>query len=101
MYSNNRRRWPKGTWMRLVSAERLKAFIGPEPSKKMSSRTLARYIDKHPSFIDHLTSGRRTSCLPLTAERIAEALGVPLDVLFVVHAPNASTTGVKRQKVAA
>jgi hypothetical protein len=79
------RRWPKGTWMKLISKERLRSFIGPEPGKKMSGRTLARYAGVHPSFIDHLTSGRRKSCEPATATRIAEALSVPLDILFEVH----------------
>jgi transcriptional regulator with XRE-family HTH domain len=69
--------------MQLVSKERLRSFVGPEPEKKMSGRRLARAIDVHTSFIDHLMSGRRTSCKPVTAQRIAEALDVPLDILFV------------------
>jgi hypothetical protein len=101
MYSITRRRYPKGTWMRLVSAERLRSFIGPEPSKKMSGRNLAIRIGKSPGFITHLTSGRRSSCLPETARRIAEALEVPMDVLFVTHVPSATATPVKRKKVAA
>lgn len=91
-----RTRWPKGTWMRLVSKERLRSFIGPEPEKKMSGRRLARYAGVHPSFIDHLTSGRRRSCEPPTARRIAEALGVPLDVLFEVHMSSGEQTSVNR-----
>lgn len=75
--------------MRLISKERLRSFIGPEPGKKMSGRTLARYAGVHPSFIDHLTAGRRKSCEPLTAQRISEALAVPLDVLFDVQVSNA------------
>lgn len=84
----HRRRWPKGTYMQLISAERLRSFVGPEPTKKMSGRRLARSIDVHPSFIDHLLAGRRKTCQPKTAGRIAEALGVPLDVLFVPTAPS-------------
>lgn len=91
------RRWPKGTWMQLVSAERLRSFVGDEPGCKMSQRRLARYIDKHPSFINHLTSGRRKSCEPRTAELIAEALDVPLDVLFVPMLASGSSTVAKRQ----
>ena len=79
------RRWPKGTWMKLTSKERLRSFVGPEPEKKMSGRRLARYAGKHPSFIDHLLAGRRRSCEPRTAEMIAEALAVPLDILFEVQ----------------
>lgn len=85
------RRWPRGTWMRLISAERLRAFVGPEPDKKMSQRKLARYSDTHPSFINHLTSGRRKSCEPRTAELIAEALDVPLSVLFVPEVARSAT----------
>lgn len=91
----HRRRWPKGTYMQLISAERLRSFVGPEPEKKMSGRRLARYIDKHPSFIDHLLSGRSTTCLPLTAQRIAEALEVPLDILFVPRAPSVTQVHTK------
>jgi hypothetical protein len=82
------RRWPKGTYMKLISPERLRAFVGPEPDKKMSGRRLARYINKHPSFVDHLLAGRSRSCKPRTAEHIAEALAVPLDVLFVPSSPS-------------
>lgn len=89
------RRWPRGTWMRLISAERLRAFVGPEPDKKMSQRKLARYSDTHPSFINHLTSGRRRSCEPRTAELIAEALEVPLELLFV---PEVSRTAMQKSQ---
>lgn len=82
------RRRPKGTWMRLRSPQLLRAFVGPEPDKKMSGRKLARYIDTHPSFIDHLLNGRCRSCKPLTADRIAEALGVPTEVLFEEQVSN-------------
>ena len=87
--------------MRLHSAERLRAFVGPEPDKKISQRRLARYAGIHPSFINHLTSGRRHSCEPLTAERIAEAVGVPLGILFVVEGASASSTSSKSEKVPA
>lgn len=70
--------------MRLHSAERLRSFVGkPEDGCKMSQRRLARYAGVHPSFINHLTSGRRRSCDEKTARRIAEALEVPWDILFV------------------
>lgn len=94
------RRWPRGTYMQLVSKERLRSFVGPEPDKKMSGRRLARYIDKHPSFIDHLLNGRSKSCKPLTAERIAEALDVPLDVLFVPAIPSAAHIQDNQEKAA-
>lgn len=83
------RRWPKGTWMELISPDRLRAFVGPEPGKKMSQRRLARCAGVHPSFINHLTSGRNKTCEPRTAELIAEALEIPLEILFV---PSIATT---------
>lgn len=92
-----RRRWPKGTYMKLISAERLRAFVGPEPEKKMSGRRLARAIGKHPSFIDHLLAGRSTTCLPVTAHRIAEALDVPLEILFVPASPSNTQISTKQQ----
>lgn len=76
------KRRPKGTWMKLRSPQLLQAFIGPEPEKKMSGRQLARTVEVHPSFINHLTSGRSASCTPRVADRIAGALGVPTEVLF-------------------
>jgi len=76
------RRRPKGAWMRLRSADLLKAVVGPEREKKMSARQLARAAGTHPSFINHLTSGRSSSCTPKVAHRISDALGVPTDFLF-------------------
>jgi hypothetical protein len=76
--------------MQLINSDRLRSFVGPEPSKKMSGRRLARYIETHPSFVDHLLSGRRKSCRTTTAERIAEALDVPLEILFVPVTPSSA-----------
>lgn len=103
MYTH--RRWKRGTWMKLTSPERLRAFVGDprkDASKKMSGRRLARYADVHPSFIDHLLSGRSTTCKPQTAERIAEALEVPLEILFTPHVPSDArqTTRTARKQVA-
>lgn len=95
------KRWPKGTWMKIVSKERLRSFVGPGDDKKMSGRRLARIVDVHPSFIDHLLTGRRSSAKPLTAQRIAEALEVPLDILFVPTLPSAGCASVQREKAAA
>lgn len=94
------RRWPKGTYMQLISGDRLRSFVGPEPEKKMSGRRLARYIDKHPSFIDHLLTGRSKSCKPRTAEMIAEALEVPLDILFVPAISSGEQSLTKQKDVA-
>lgn len=91
------KRWKKGTWMRLKSAELLRAFVGPEKHKKMSARRLALNVQCHPSFIDHLLAGRRTSCEPKTAGRIAEALEVPVSALFDVHQPSQQIASNKRK----
>ena len=85
--------------MRLHSTERLRAFVGPEPDKKISQRKLARYVGVHESFINHLTSGRRRSCTPVVATRIAEAIGVPLDILFVPALPNTGSSIASQKKV--
>lgn len=82
MATTRYRRRPKGTWMKLRSTELFRAFVGPEDSKKLSARQLARACGKTPGFINHLTTGRKNSCYPETADRIAQALGVPTDVLF-------------------
>lgn len=82
-----KRRWPKGTWMRLTSADTLKALMG---QKNISHERLARYVGCSRGFISHLTAGRKPSCSAELAERIVEALDVPLQVLFV---PSDSTDG--------
>lgn len=83
--------------MRLHSAERLRSFVGNEPGCKMTQRRLARCIGKHPSFVNHLTSGRKKSCEPRTAELIAEALEVPLEILFVPEVASVASTSSKEQ----
>lgn len=93
-----RKRYAKGSYMRLKSVDLLRAFVvtredidayrsGKPIEQKMSQRNLAEKAKVHPSFINHLTSGRKKSCEPQTAESIAEALGVPLAVLFLPEAP--------------
>jgi transcriptional regulator with XRE-family HTH domain len=79
------KRWPKGTWMRLQSSDTLRALMA---QKSFSLERLARYAGCSKSFISHLTSGRKATCSPELAERIAEALEVPLAVLFL---PSASS----------
>lgn len=83
--------------MRLKNRDLLRAVVGDAPEKTMSGRRLARYVDVHPSFIDHLMSGRRSSCKPLTAERIAEALGLPLAVLFDAETSTGNQANIKQR----
>lgn len=84
--------------MRLRSVDTLKEFVltredieahrkGKPIPHKMTQRGLAERAILHPSFINHLTSGRRTTCDANTAERIAEVLGVPLKLLFEPNEP--------------
>lgn len=86
--------------MRLRSADLLRAMVGPEPEKRMSARQLARAIERHPSFINHLTAGRETKCKPQTADRIAGALGVPTEVLFEERLTSAKRGNSKSKAVA-
>lgn len=66
--------------MRLQSADTLQALMD---QRGFSLGRLARYAGCSKGFISHLTSGRRRTCTPKIAERIAEALEVPLSILFV------------------
>lgn len=86
--------------MRLRSPATLRALM---EQYGFSLGRLARYADCSKGFISHLLSGRRSSCTPELAARIAEALNVPLEVIFD---PNMSPTGMpsdkhKREKVPA
>lgn len=76
------RRWPKESWMKLTSAATLRALMD---QRGFSMSRLGRYAGCSKSFIAHLCSGRKTTCTPQLAERIAEALEVPLDILFVLN----------------
>jgi transcriptional regulator with XRE-family HTH domain len=54
-----------------------------DPRRNFSMARLARYSGCSKSFISHLVAGRKTTCTPELAERIAEALEVPVTLLFV------------------
>lgn len=105
-------RWPKGTYMRLVSKEALRAFLitqkdieahkaGAAIPHKMTQRGLADRVGVHPSFINHLTSGRRRCLEPETATRIAEVLNVPVEVLFEPISPSAKRQATRSQRLQA
>lgn len=79
--------YPKGTWMKLRSPDTLRALMNQDD---FSLARLARYADCSKGFISHLLMGRRSSCTPQLAQRIAEALHVPVEVLFE---PRASPSG--------
>lgn len=92
---------PKGTYMQ-IKRDVLSEYVlnradmdlinaGKEHkvnARKISQGLLAEKVGVHPSFINHLTAGRRSSCTPEVAVKIAEALEVPLMVLFVPKKPN-------------
>jgi len=94
----SRRRWPKGTWMKLNSGATLKALI---EQKGFSHEQMARYAGCSRGFISHLTAGRKTSCGDRIAENIAEALDVPLELLFVPNVPPNGLKNVARKANAA
>lgn len=92
-----RRRWPKGVWMKLQSPDTLRALM---VQRGFSYDRLARYAGVSKSFISHLVKGRKGTCLPTTAERIAEALDVPLEILFVPSASAVSGQNVTARRTA-
>lgn len=71
--------------MLIKSKENLRGKLA---SKKISQRKLAECIGVHPSFINHLTSGRQTKCTPFVAERIAAVLEIPVGELFSAQEPS-------------
>ena len=91
------KRWPKGTWMRLTSGKILRGLMD---SKRLSNADVAAHAGVGRTFISALVNDRRSSCTPRVAERIAERLEVPLEVLFVPRASAMSGQTTKR-KVAA
>ena len=90
-----RKRYPKGTWMKLRSPETLRALMNQD---EFSLARLARYADCSKSFISHLLSGRRSSCTPILAERISEALHVPTEVLFDAKLSPTAGTNVSHKR---
>ena len=88
------KRWPKGTWMRLTSGKILRGLMD---AKRLSNEDIARHAGVGRTFISALVNNRRSSCTPKVAERIAERLEVPLEVLFVPRASAASGNRDKRK----
>lgn len=74
-----RKHWPAGTWMELVNRE---GMVERMEDRKFSLDRLARYAGCSKGMVSHLTKGRRRTCSPTLAENIAEALDVPLSLLF-------------------
>lgn len=73
--------------MTLISADTLRALIA---QRGISYARLARTVGVSRAFISALTLGKRESCKPETAQRIAHSLGAPTNLLFEPterHAP--------------
>lgn len=84
--------------MKLRSAETLRALMRQD---EFSLARLARYAGCSKSFISHLLSGRRSSCTTELGDRIAEALSVPVEILFVVcKSPSAGQSGNQKASAA-
>jgi transcriptional regulator with XRE-family HTH domain len=91
-----KKRWPKGTWMKLTSKDTLRALI---KQRGLSYGVIGEMCGCHRSMISALANGHRKSCTPALAEKIALCVGVPLEVLFVAH-PSAGS-GHQNKKEAA
>lgn len=100
MPTKRRMFWPRGTWMRLTSSTTLRALMD---QREMSLSRLARYAGVSKGFIAHLRADRKSTCTPAVAQRIAEALDVPLALLFVpsvamstvAHSPSKSPASTR------
>lgn len=66
--------------MRLTSGKILRGLMD---TKHLSNADVALSAGVGRTFISALVHERRTSCTPVVAQRIAERLEVPLEVLFV------------------
>ncbi|SDT83887.1 Helix-turn-helix domain-containing protein [Gordonia westfalica] len=92
------KRWPKGSWMKLTSGDTLRALMN---QRGFSMARLGRYAGCSKSFIGHLCAENKTTCTPQLAERIAEALDVPLHLLFVEHASASNGRNSNQRRVVA
>lgn len=79
-----RRHWKVGTQVQVKSPELFKAFM---ESRGLSVRELARVAGCKHAMIGHLRTGYKTSTAPELSARIADALRVPLDLLYEVEQP--------------
>lgn len=89
-----RRRWPKGTWMKLTSGAVLRAFMD---QRGASNQDVALAAGVGRTFISALVNGRRTSCTPQVATRIERFLGVPEGVIFAPRTSAPSGRSIKSE----
>jgi transcriptional regulator with XRE-family HTH domain len=83
--------------MKLRSAEVLRAFM---KQKGFSTQRLATYSGCSKSFVGFLATERKTSCTKQLADRISEALDVPVEVLFEHRTSAGSGHNVKGKAAA-
>ena len=98
LHRYRRARWPKGTWMRLISGERLGRLIA---KKGLSYAQFAEQVPCSKSMVGHLVTETRRSCTPELAEKIARRLETELDVLFVPSMPLDAGRDVPQRRTAA
>lgn len=84
--------------MRLADADMLRALMR---RRGVSYADLARSAGVSKGFISHLTAGRKKTCTPRVALRIAERLDVDLEFLFVPSISSAEGQDANFQKRAA
>jgi len=84
--------------MQITHPATLKALI---QQRGIRNAGLAAEVGCGRSFIGHLVAGRRTGVSPELARRIAEALDVPEDILFVAAASASSGEPDRTQQDAA
>ena len=75
----NRRRWPRGTYMRIKSGKLLDQMM---TTRGVSNHDVGLAAGQHRSLISALRNERRKTCTPATAERIAGYFQVPVELLF-------------------
>lgn len=84
--------------MKLIDKDILKLYM---EHKGFTHQRLATYAQCSRAMVSHLTSGRKTSCTEPLAIRIAEALRVPVEALFVANVPSVPRQRSPRQKTPA
>lgn len=84
--------------MQIAHPPTFKALI---KQRGLSYSALGREVGCAKQFIGHLAIGHKTGATPELAERIAEALSVPLDVLFVPTESTESGQSVHSEKIGA
>lgn len=84
--------------MKLLSKEVLQVHMA---HKNFSVQRLATYAGCSKSFIGFLRTGAKTSCTKELADKIALALDLPTEALFVARTSADVGRGIKRQEKAA